>query len=201
MEQLRVIEAAVIERRRWLAWSLALPLAAYVKPARAQAVKVYRSGTTPRPEEVADILAQGARRAMKQRGVRLPGEPAPAPEPQRATDDAAEASAFAMPIPFAFDSARLEPGAVELLDVVAEGIRLNHGSIKVVVAGHTDAHGRVGYNERLSQRRAEAVLRYFVEKQNLPAEWLEARGFGPHQPLDPARPFAAENRRVQFHAA
>jgi outer membrane protein OmpA-like peptidoglycan-associated protein len=202
MKQLNGGRTGGWNRRHMLGLAAALPLLAAVQPAAAQAVRLYRADAAPSAQEVADILAQGARRSMKQRGVRLlPGESPPAPEPQHVTDDAAEASAFAMPIPFAFDSARLEPAALQLLAVVAEGIRLNHGTLKVVIAGHTDAQGPVAYNERLSLRRAEAVRRYLVEAQGLDAQTLQALGQGPHQPVDPRNPYAPHNRRVQFHAA
>jgi outer membrane protein OmpA-like peptidoglycan-associated protein len=200
-----------LHRRHWLAWCAGLGLAATATPAAAQAVKVYGSRGAPSAEEIANILANGARQKMRQRGVRLgvgsgsgldgAQAAAEAPEVQTTTEDATEASAFAMPIPFAFDSARLEPAARELLDVVAEGIRLNNGAFKVVVEGHTDGHGRPAYNERLSLRRAESVRRYLNEQHGLPVDWLEVKGMGPRQPLRPDEPLAAVNRRVQFRAA
>jgi OmpA-OmpF porin, OOP family len=194
-----------LHRRHWLAWCAGLGLAATATPAAAQAVKVYGSQGAPSAEEIANILANGARQKMRQRGVRLGASGAEAtpeaPEVQTTTEDAAEASAFAMPIPFAFDSARLEPAAREQLDVVAEGIRLNNGAFKVVVEGHTDGHGRPAYNERLSLRRAESVRRYLNEQHGLPVDWLDVKGMGPRQPLRPDEPLAAVNRRVQFRAA
>ncbi len=198
--------AALFQRRQWLAWCAGTALLGAAAPARSQAVKVYGSRGAPSADEIANILANGARQKMRMRmrGVRLGtgGEAAAeAPEVQTTTEDAAEASAFAMPIPFAFDSARLEPAARELLDVVAEGIRLNNGAFKVVVEGHTDGHGRPAYNERLSLRRAEAVRRYLNEQHGLPVDWLEVKGMGPRQPLRPDDPLAAVNRRVQFRAA
>jgi outer membrane protein OmpA-like peptidoglycan-associated protein len=190
-------------RRGVLRWSAGLGLATFVPLARAQAVKLYGAAGAPSPQEVADILSNGARARMKQRGVRMAdGSTAPVvEEPQRPTDNAAEASAFAMPIPFAFDSARLEPAARELLSVVAEGIKLTEGTFKIVVEGHTDAHGRSSYNERLSLRRADAVRRYFVEQHGLPADLLVIEGHGPRKPIATQNPFAPENRRVQFRAA
>lgn len=192
-----------LSRRDLMRLGVGAGLAALVPLATAQAVKLYSANAAPSPQEVADILANGARARMKQRGVRLTdGSAAPVvEEPQRPTDDAAEASAFAMPIPFAFDSARLEPLAVEMLNVVAEGIKLTEGTFKVVIEGHTDAHGRAAYNERLSLRRAEAVRRFFVEQHGLPAEALLVKGHGPRKPIATNNPFAPENRRVQFSAA
>jgi outer membrane protein OmpA-like peptidoglycan-associated protein len=192
-----------LRRRHLLRWGAVAGLAAVAPAASAQAVKLYGASGAPSPQEVADILSNGARTRMKQRGVRMAdGSAAPAAEePQRPTEDAAEASAFAMPIPFAFDSAKLEPAARDLLSVVAEGIKLTEGTFKVVIEGHTDAHGRGGYNQQLSLRRAEAVRRYFVEQQGLAADLLVVEGHGPRKPIRTQNPFAPENRRVQFRAA
>jgi outer membrane protein OmpA-like peptidoglycan-associated protein len=192
-----------LHRRQVLVGAVGLALAVTAPLAAAQAVKVYGATGAPSAEEIADILANGARKSMRQRGVRLGnGElPSPAaPEPQRATDNVAEASAFSMPISFDFDSAELDPAALQLLDLVAEGIKLNNGAFKVLIEGHTDAHGRLSYNERLSLRRAESVRRYLTEQRGLSADLLLVQGLGPRRPIQPEKPFAAENRRVQFRA-
>lgn len=192
-----------LRRRQVLVAGMGLALAIAAPHAAAQAVKVYGATGAPSAEEIADILANGARKSMRQRGVRLGnGElPSPAaPEPQRATDNVAEASAFSMPISFDFDSAELEPAALMMLNLVAEGIKLNNGAFKVVIEGHTDAHGRLSYNERLSLRRAESVRRYLTEQRGLSADLLLVQGLGPRRPIQPEKPFAAENRRVQFRA-
>jgi outer membrane protein OmpA-like peptidoglycan-associated protein len=192
-----------LHRRQVLVGAVGLALAVTAPLAAAQAVKVYGATGAPSAEEIADILANGARKSMRQRGVRLGnGElPSPAaPEPQRATDNVAEASAFSMPISFDFDSAELEPAALMMLNLVAEGIKLNNGAFKVMIEGHTDAHGRLSYNERLSLRRAESVRRYLIEQRGLSADLLQVQGLGPRRPIQPEKPFAAENRRVQFRA-
>jgi outer membrane protein OmpA-like peptidoglycan-associated protein len=192
-----------LQRRQVLLGGVGLALAIAAPHAAAQAVKVYGATGAPSAEEIADILANGARKSMRQRGVRLGNGELPssaAPEAQRATDNVAEASAFSMPISFDFDSAELDPAALQLLDLVAEGIKLNNGAFKVVIEGHTDAHGRLSYNERLSLRRAESVRRYLTEQRGLSAELLLVQGLGPRRPIQPEKPFAAENRRVQFRA-
>jgi outer membrane protein OmpA-like peptidoglycan-associated protein len=192
-----------LQRRHLLVGAVGLALGIAAPHAAAQAVKVYGATGAPSAEEIADILANGARKSMRQRGVRLGnGElPSPAaPEPQRATDNVAEASAFSMPISFDFDSAELEPAALMMLNLVAEGIKLNNGAFKVLIEGHTDAHGRLSYNERLSLRRAESVRRYLTEQRGLSADLLLVQGLGPRRPIQPEKPFAAENRRVQFRA-
>jgi len=66
-----------------------------------------------------------------------------------------------------------------------------------MIAGHTDAKGGDDYNLRLSERRAEAVRRYLIDKFKLPPEALTAVGYGKEHLKDPQHPYAPENRRVQ----
>jgi len=66
-----------------------------------------------------------------------------------------------------------------------------------LVAGHTDAKGGDEYNQGLSERRAEAIKRYLIDKFGLTAENLVSVGYGKSQLKNQANPFAEENRRVQ----
>jgi outer membrane protein OmpA-like peptidoglycan-associated protein len=51
-----------------------------------------------------------------------------------------------------------------------------------VIEGHTDSVGTDDYNQRLSERRSEAVRTYLMQ-QKIPAGEVEARGFGESRPL------------------
>jgi len=66
-----------------------------------------------------------------------------------------------------------------------------------MIAGHTDAKGGEQYNLSLSERRAEAVRRYLIDKFGLSADALMSVGYGKEQLKDKDNPLAAENRRVQ----
>lgn len=66
-----------------------------------------------------------------------------------------------------------------------------------VVAGHTDAAGGEAYNQDLSERRADSIKRYLVEKYNIPAADLVTVGYGKSKLKDPSQPMAEVNRRVQ----
>lgn len=55
--------------------------------------------------------------------------------------------------------------------------------VAVVVEGHTDNTGNADYNESLSQRRADAVIAVLVERFNIDASRLSAKGFGESQPI------------------
>lgn len=66
-----------------------------------------------------------------------------------------------------------------------------------LVAGHTDAKGGVDYNQRLSERRAQAVKRFLTDRFNLSDDTLVATGYGKSKLKNTDDPYAAENRRVQ----
>ncbi|MFY0583123.1 OmpA family protein [Cystobacter fuscus] len=86
-----------------------------------------------------------------------------------------------------------------LLDQVAMVLREHPELEKVRIEGHTDSVGRPYANLGLSQRRAEAVRYYLVNKGVAP-ERLDATGFGQERPIasnDTAMGRAA-NRRVEF---
>lgn len=99
---------------------------------------------------------------------------------------------------FEFDKAELRPEDRELLSRVA-GILLTSREYTVSVNGHTDDVGSAEYNQKLSERRAQAVMDYLVEA-GLPRSILSVTGHGKSRPLvtgtsDEAR---AKNRRVEL---
>jgi outer membrane protein OmpA-like peptidoglycan-associated protein len=100
---------------------------------------------------------------------------------------------------FDFNSAEITPRAVPQLNQLAQALRDSRLDNSVVVlSGHTDAKGSDEYNEGLSQRRAEAVKRYLIEKLKIPGDNLTTAGYGKRDLKNPSDPFAAENRRVQI---
>jgi outer membrane protein OmpA-like peptidoglycan-associated protein len=72
-------------------------------------------------------------------------------------------------------------------------------SLQVEVAGHTDSEGPDDYNLFLSQARAEAVLKYIVDK-GISKDQLIAKGYGETKPVDTNETYAgmAKNRRVEL---
>jgi len=105
---------------------------------------------------------------------------------------------------FNTDSAQLQRRSHAVLDTVAEVLRA-HPEIRIVgVEGHTDWTGPSAYNMRLSQRRAESVVRYLVDEGGVSKDRFIAEGFGETQPLVPdakTKMTLAQNRRVEFHIA
>ncbi len=66
-----------------------------------------------------------------------------------------------------------------------------------VVAGYTDAKGSDTYNQDLSERRADTIKRYLVDKYGIAGTDLVTVGYGKSKPKDPANPMDPVNRRVQ----
>ncbi|MGZ3412082.1 MAG: OmpA family protein [Xanthobacteraceae bacterium] len=66
-----------------------------------------------------------------------------------------------------------------------------------IIAGHTDAKGTDEYNQALSERRADAIKKYLVDKDGIPAANLVTVGYGKTQLKNKDNPMAPENRRVQ----
>jgi outer membrane protein OmpA-like peptidoglycan-associated protein len=101
-------------------------------------------------------------------------------------------------INFAFNSADLTSDARITLDGLGTALRDSKlAGFTFAIAGHTDAKGGVEFNQKLSERRAEAVRKYLVTQAGISAERLIAKGYGKSQLLDPDRPEDGVNRRVQ----
>jgi outer membrane protein OmpA-like peptidoglycan-associated protein len=100
---------------------------------------------------------------------------------------------------FDYNSAAITPKAVPGLNSLGRVLSSADldGSV-FMIAGHTDAKGGETYNLGLSERRAKSVRNYLVENFKLPAQALNAVGYGKEQLKDAQHPFAPENRRVQI---
>ncbi|MGC9043130.1 MAG: MopE-related protein [Myxococcota bacterium] len=102
-------------------------------------------------------------------------------------------------IQFALNSAKIDKSSTIILDMIADVINANPKIKKVRIEGHTDDIGLREKNLRLSQDRADAVKAYLI-KVGIPAELLEAKGYGPDKPLVPntSKKNREINRRVEF---
>jgi outer membrane protein OmpA-like peptidoglycan-associated protein len=99
-----------------------------------------------------------------------------------------------------FDYNSADISARSLSSVQALGKALTNPDLKgstFVVAGHTDAAGGESYNQDLSERRADAIKRYLVDKYGIASSDLVTVGYGKSKLKDAANPMADANRRVQ----
>jgi outer membrane protein OmpA-like peptidoglycan-associated protein len=100
-------------------------------------------------------------------------------------------------INFEYNSDRISRSASPTVDAL--GKALTDPTLKgstFILAGHTDASGKPGYNQSLSDRRADAVKRILSEKYGIPASNLVTAGYGSSRLKNANDPLAAENRRV-----
>lgn len=101
-------------------------------------------------------------------------------------------------IQFDFDKAVIKDQYFPILD---EGIAAleKYPEKKVAVEGYTCSIGTEEYNQRLSEKRAEAVKAYMVEK-GIAADRLSTSGYGEANPVadNATRQGREMNRRVEF---
>jgi len=100
---------------------------------------------------------------------------------------------------FRTGSAVLLPDAKAKLDEIATKA-LNAKAYVVEVTGHADATGNANFNRQLSQRRADAVIRYLVEQHKIPLRRIiTPYGFGATEPIadNKTREGRLQNRRVE----
>jgi len=118
--------------------------------------------------------------------------------PKGATVDARGCWTYAAVVLFDFDSAEIKSEAFPMLDEAALILRKNP-AMKVEIDGHTDNTGSAAYNMTLSERRAKAVMKYFVD-QGVEAKCLTTKGFGFTKPAatNDTKKGRAKNRRVEL---
>ncbi len=106
-----------------------------------------------------------------------PPAPAPAPAPQ------VQKITLASKALFDFDKAVLKPEGKAAIDseIIAKLSSVQKLEL-VLVTGHTDRIGTQQYNQKLSERRADAVRDYLVNK-GVPRDRIETLGMGKTQPV------------------
>ena len=100
---------------------------------------------------------------------------------------------------FKVGSAVLSPEAKQQLDTIAQQAGGAKGYV-LEVSGFASADGSTEANRRLSQRRAESVIRYLVENHNIPLRRIiTPYGFGELNPVaeNETREGRVQNRRVE----
>ena len=103
-------------------------------------------------------------------------------------------------INFDFDKADIKPEFESDLQRAADFIQKNQNVPYILIEGFTDSVGDDGYNQKLSERRAEAVKQYLVDKYGIDAKRLVARGGGETNPIadNGTEEGRAQNRRVEI---
>ena len=101
---------------------------------------------------------------------------------------------------FKTGSSILMPDEKTKLDDIATKA-LNAKGYVLEVSGYADSRGSINLNRQLSQRRADAVIRYLVENHNIPLRRIiTPYGYGEINPVgdNTSKEGRAQNRRVEI---
>lgn len=107
-----------------------------------------------------------------------------------------------MSLCFATNSATIDPLNAEqaLKDMYRKISALARKDHIFLIAGHADQRGSDGFNDKLSEARAEAVRKTLIDEYNAAADHLLARGYGKRHLVDLSENAIAwqTNRRVEL---
>ncbi|WP_154377311.1 OmpA family protein [Pseudoduganella rivuli] len=143
------------------------------------------ASSTPKPRRTRNFAVEAATPEAS-------GTPAPSPTAP------AQPNSISLAIQFDVNSDRVQPASMQTLAALATAMKSPELSkMRFRLEGHTDASGQAAYNRKLSAMRAESVKRVLVINQVAP-DRLVTEGKGSSEPLNPADPGAAENRRVRI---
>jgi len=106
---------------------------------------------------------------------------------------------------FDFDKFDIRPSAADALKRAAEILRQRaKGTVRI--EGHTDSKGTPAYNQKLSERRAQSVQKWLVEREGVTHVRFAPKGFAATMPVAPnTKPDGSDdaegrqkNRRVEI---
>ncbi len=128
-------------------------------------------------------------------------EPAPPLPPVSAVEpevDPCEEIVSLDSVSFDSDEAAISPDGVTILGRIVAGLEKCETQ-KVRVEAHTDSTATEDYNLELSDRRADAVVRFLIER-GIDTERITSEGFGESRPIAPndSPEGRALNRRVDL---
>lgn len=99
---------------------------------------------------------------------------------------------------FDFDKSNLLQQSHNELQKLIELLE-DHPNMKIEIGGHTDNKGAIEYNQRLSENRAKAVVKYLINR-GIDESRLKYKGYGELHPIDnnDTENGRFNNRRVEF---
>lgn len=157
-----------------------------ILPSAGKGQEMKKDDIIKRLDPSTTILAKPALRdPFKEKGIGETGE-----DPPPAVD---------LHLPFDYNSDKLTFDSITTLRQLGGALtdpKLSGYRFKI--AGYTDAKGAADYNQKLSERRAQAVRDYLVAQYDIAPSRLQTVGYGLNQLADPSKPLDAINRRVQI---
>lgn len=132
---------------------------------------------------------------VDERGCPLPVAAPPAPEPMPAAPAEVRVE---LDVKFDFDKSTVKEGSKADIKAVADFMS-QYPQTTTTVEGHTDSVGTDAYNQRLSERRANAVRDVLVEEYGVGADRVNSVGYGESRPVadNATAEGRAINRRVE----
>jgi len=125
------------------------------------------------------------------------GEPPPSLE-RKFKAEVDSTGRFVLHINFDFDKATLRPDALPVIDQVA-ALMKHRPDWQFNINGYTDNVGTDPHNQRLSEERAQAVVKSLIDRQ-VDQRRMSAAGFGKSGPIatNDTEEGRFQNRRVEF---
>jgi outer membrane protein OmpA-like peptidoglycan-associated protein len=134
-----------------------------------------------------------AKDASKKANALCPAKPKPAAAAEKVLDR------FTLTINFDFNKSDIRKADMAQLKKAIDFVKKYPGA-KIKLEGHTDSIGSDQYNQALSERRADATMKYLIDKGNITASRMSTVGYGESRPVDTNKTAAgrAKNRRVEI---
>ncbi len=125
-----------------------------------------------------------------------PPEPPPPKKPMEVT--ILEKGRTILDVHFDFDKWNIKPKYHEEIKRFADVMK-KYPDMKVTIEGHTCIIGGAKYNLRLSQKRAESVRNYLIQKLGIEPSRLTAKGYGQSRPIASNKTAEGrkKNRRIE----
>ncbi|WP_268993596.1 OmpA family protein [Stutzerimonas stutzeri] len=125
-------------------------------------------------------------------------EPMPQTQPEPEPEPAAAPVRVELDVKFDFDRAVVKPDSYSDIQNLADFMK-EYGQTTTVLEGHTDSVGTDAYNQRLSERRANAVRNVLVDELGVEGNRVNAVGYGESRPVadNSTEEGRAINRRVE----
>jgi outer membrane protein OmpA-like peptidoglycan-associated protein/opacity protein-like surface antigen len=147
----------------------------------------------------------GAKEVAKAEPVPPPPPPPPVEEMKKAPEAAPvveqtiiEKGRVTMNVEFDTGKAVVKPDYYKEIEGVTDVLK-KYPDLKIIVEGHTDNIGGEKYNNKLSQKRADAIKEVMVNKYQIDPARITAKGFGFSNPLgdNKTKEGRKQNRRVE----
>ena len=137
------------------------------------------------------------------KGVQVDADGCPPPVPAPVVEEAVvvkEETIVIRDVHFEFNKATLTPADKDVLSTVATRLKQETSTTQLRVTGHTDSVGSDAYNQKLSQRRADSVVKYLVENGVPQSSFVSVSGAGESQPVadNKTADGRAMNRRTEI---